>query len=402
MISSLALIQGDNKHNSFKQSLRGYEMSDFSFSNVALRAFAAATPSNVVKFDISERRVAKFVKQMGIEQVHLSTIEQTPLDLGYVALNQALSKAGWEPQELDLVIFDTQGADFLGGVGDSSLLHHYLNLREDCAVFDLTVGCSAFPYSLTVACSMLQGSVSLKRVAVLNGDLQWSIFKDPQEIQSVPQHLFGECTGAILLEKVAPETTSIINTILFADGHGYKHLFTAPTGRDSWHMNTSNFILPDGGKINHIPVNGNIFFTYMNGMAIHEFSTGKVVDCIKDHYGKFIKDYDYYVFHQANRQILNAIITRLELDSSRVLVSLDQYGNTSAASALTTICHNLHDIDHPVHIFNASFGIGLSWGFSDFVIEPGTVNTIIPTDHHFTEHCLKPVYNAPLAQADNT
>ena len=78
----------------------------------------------------------------------------------------------------------------------------------------------------------------------------------------------------------------------------------------------------------------------MNGMGIHEFSTGKVVDCIKEHYGAQIKDYDYYVFHQANKQILNAITTRLELDPSKVLVSLDQYGNTSAASALTTSPHD--------------------------------------------------------------
>ena len=374
-------------------------MSDFSFSNVALRAFAAATPSNVIKFNTSERRVAKFVKQMGIEQVHLSATEQTPLDLGYVALNKALANLGWAPQDLDLVIFDTQSADFLGGVGDSSLLHHYLNLREDCAVFDLTAGCSAFPYSLTVACSMLQGSQTMKRVAVLNGDLQWSIFDTPQELQNVPHHLFGECTGIVLLEKVESNSVPEINSHLFADGHGYKHLFIAPTGRDAWHMDATSFTLPDKTNFNYNQMGGGIFFSYMNGIAIHEFSTGKVVDCIKEQYGAQIKDYDYYVFHQANKQILSTITARLELDPSKVLVSLDQYGNTSAASALTTICHKLHDIDHPVHVFNASFGIGLSWGFSDFVIEPGTVCAIIPTDHHFTEHSLKPVYDEPAAQA---
>lgn len=374
-------------------------MSSFSFSNISLRAFAAAAPSNVIQFDTTDRRVAKFVKQMGIEQVHISDTEQTPLDLGYVALNQALANVGWEPQDLDLLIFDTQNADFLGGVGDSSLLHHYLNLRQDCAVFDLTAGCSAFPYSLTVACSMLQGALNLKRVAIINGDMQWSIFKSPQELQTIQHHLFGECTGAVLLEKVDSNSTSV-TTHLFADGHGYKHLFIAPTLRDSWHINASNFILPDGTKFNYNKIGGKgVLFNYMNGMAIHEFSTGKVVDSIKEQYGAKIKDFDYYVFHQANKQILTTITQRLELDPSKVLVSLDKYGNTSAASALTTICHKLIDIDHPVHIFNASFGIGLSWGFSDFVIEPGTVSAIIPTDHHFTEHCLKPVYDDPVDQS---
>lgn len=131
---------------------------------------------------------------------------------------------------------------------------------------------------------------------------------------------------------------------------------------------------------------------HMNGMAIHEFSTGKVVDTIKEHYGAKLQDFDYYVFHQANRQILDAITARLELNPDQVLISFDQYGNTSSCSALTTICHQLHDLDKPARIFNASFGIGLAWGFSELVLEPGTVSAIIETDHHFTEHALKPVY----------
>ncbi len=96
------------------------------------------------------------------------------------------------------------------------------------------------------------------------------------------------------------------------------------------------------------------------------------------------------------------MITRLELDPDKVPISFDQYGNTAACSALTTICHQLHDLDKPARIFNASFGVGLAWGFSEFVLEPGTVSAIIETDHHFTEHALKPVYaqsNAAPAQS---
>ena len=282
-------------------------MSDFSFSNVALRAFAAATPSNVIKFDTSERRVAKFVKQMGIEQVHLSITEQTPLDLGYVALEQALKQVNWTPQDLDLLIFDTQSPDFWGGAGDSSLLHHYLNLREDCTVFDLPLGCTAFPYSLTVACSMVQGAININRIAIINGDLQWAAADNKKDLQEQRQFLFGECTGVLLLEKVESGSSNTITTHLFADGHGYKYLTISPTVRDAWHINASHFIMPDGVKAAYP---GHIF-SYMNGMAIHEFSTGKVVDCIKKQYGKAILDYDYYVFHQANKQIVNIITDRL-------------------------------------------------------------------------------------------
>ena len=377
-------------------------MSSFQFSNIALRGFAAATPDHLIKFDTSDRRIAKFVKQMGIAQVHLSITEQTAVDFGYVALQQALKQAAWTSSDLDLVIFDTQKPDFLGGTGNSDLIHHYLNLRPDCAAFDLSLGCAAFPYALTVACSMLQAAgvgVNNRRIAVIIGDIHWSTYKNRETLLAKPHHLFGECTGVILLEAVNAGSCPTIKTALFADGHGYKHLFSAPASHDAWHLDADQLVLPNGTIIdyrcNPRGDGKNVFFSYMDGIAIHEFSTNTVVESIKQHVGTALKDYDYYVFHQANRQILDTITERLELDPAKVLISLDQYGNTSVASALTTICHNLHDLDHPAHVFNASFGIGLNWGFSDFVIEPGTVSAIIETDHHFTEHCLKPIYTQP-------
>lgn len=364
-------------------------MSSFTFHNVALRAFAVAVPRHVITADTSDRRTAKFVKQMGVEQVHLSITEQTPLDLGYVALKHALAQVGWQPQQLDCVVFDTQVPDFWGGSGNSSLIHHYLDLREDCATLDLTVGCAAFPYALSVACSILSSSSDVKRLALLIGDCVWYLQGSKAELLANKQHLFGDATGVVLLEKSDFGHTPEIKTKLFAQGHGYINLFAAPSGRDNWHMDADQFVLPTGITVaNH---QGRVLM-HMNGMAIHEFSTGKVVDTIKEHYGAKLQDFDYYVFHQANRQILDAITARLELNPDQVLISFDQYGNTSSCSALTTICHQLHDLDKPARIFNASFGIGLAWGFSELVLEPGTVSAIIETDHHFTEHVLKPVY----------
>ena len=332
---------------------------------------------------------------MGIEQVHLSVTEQTAVDLGYVALQQDLKQADWTSSDLDLVIFDTQSPDFLGGSSNAALIHHYFNLREDCAAFDMSPGCAAFPYSLTVACSMLQGAVNMKRIAIFNGDIQWFTYQDRESLLGQAQHLFGESAGVVLLEKVTPGTCPEIKTSLYANGHGYQYLFVAPAAHDAWHLNADQFVLPNGTTVDYgrdtRGKNSNVFFSYMDGMAIHEFSTSKIVDCITKEIGEALYDYDYYVFHQANKQILATITERLQLDSAKVLVSIDKYGNTSAASALTTICHTLNHIERPAHIFNASFGVGLTWGFSDFVIEPGTVNAITPTPHHFTEHCLKPV-----------
>lgn len=377
-------------------------MSSFSFDHLTLRTVAAAVPRHVITLDTSERRVAKFVKQMGIKQVHISITQQTPLDLGAVALEQALAHVGWQAQDLDLVLFDTQSAYFYGGVGESSLLHHYFNLRENCAVFDLPVGCSAFPYSLTTACAMAQNSADIKRIALFNGDITWHKFHSKDELLRQQEHLFGEGTGVVLLEKNnAPGTGGApgaggapITTKLFALGHGYQDLFFYPNASHIWNLTAPSLVMPDGTQVAHEPGDSKLSL-YMNGIAIHEFSTTKIANSIKEHYGAALKDFDYYVFHQANRQILQALTTSLELDPAKVLISLEHYGNTSAASALITICAQLAELKRPAHVFNASFGIGLSWGFSDFVLEPGTILPIIETDHHFTEHCLQPVTPEP-------
>ena len=373
-------------------------MSSFSFDHLALRAMTAAVPRHVFTLDTSERRVAKFVKQMGIKQVHISLTQQTPVDLGYVALKQALQQVGWHAHDLDLIIFATQGADFYGGTGDASLIHHYCDLREDCAVFDLPLGCSAFPYALTIAGTMTQGADDIKRVAVLMGDLTWNKFHNKEELLQHQLHLFGEGTGVLLLEQSAEQSRTEqstasscpIKTKLFARGHGYKDLFYYPSPNNMWELQSPGLIMPDGTQVEHEPGDSKLN-VHMNGIAIHEFSTIKIASCIKEHYGAALKDFDYYVFHQANLQILQDLTKSLELDPAKVLISLERYGNTSAASALITMCDQLTELKRPAHIFNASFGVGLSWGFSDFVIEPGTVNAIIETDHHFTEHRLKPI-----------
>ena len=143
---------------------RNRVMSKLSFNNVAIRAITAAAPSHVQVIDTEIRTNARFVAQMGIAQRHISVTEQTSLELGYVAVKDALDKAGWQTSDLDLLIFNTQFPDF--NVGNSFLLQHYLSLRPDCLVFDQIVCCAALPYVLTTACTYLQ-QPNIKRAAIV-------------------------------------------------------------------------------------------------------------------------------------------------------------------------------------------------------------------------------------------
>ena len=365
-------------------------MSVFSFDRMAIRAISAAVPAHVKKFDQSSRKVERFVQQIGIAQVHISLTEQTTVDLGYVALQQALAKAGWQATDLDLLIFDSQTPDYLGGVGNSSLLHHYMHLREDCAVFDVTVGCPAFPYTLAIAGSMMQCQPTLKRVAIVMGDNQWCYFAKAEDITKKSTLLVGEGTGVLLLEQVPPEETNPVKVQLFSKGDGYSCL--------SFHFGTKNawrrgdcYEMPDGGIMD---LKGASNGTYMNGSAVSDFATITVKNSIQEHYGtgeEFGKSFDYFVFHQANQQILNQLGDSLHLPREKVLSSLARYGNTYCATAIITMCDQLSQLQRPAHIFNASYGVGLSWGFSEFVVPENVICQIVSTEHRFDEHFLKPI-----------
>ena len=97
-------------------------MASYSFEHVAIRALATAVPDHVKTFDQSTPKVQRFVKQIGIEQVHISVSEQTPVDLGYVALNEALAQSGWDASCLDdgLAVFAADAGVVVGhGAGDA-------------------------------------------------------------------------------------------------------------------------------------------------------------------------------------------------------------------------------------------------------------------------------------------
>lgn len=132
--------------------------------------------------------------------------------------------------------------------------------------------------------------------------------------------------------------------------------------------------------------------TYMDVVAVSTFAQVKVCDESARHMGPTLaQDFDYYVFHQANQSILNAIAAKLSLASDQVPSSLAHFGNTYCASAILNICDQLCSKQGPLHIFNASYGVGLAWGFVDLVVPAEVICPIVATEHRFDEHFLKPL-----------
>ena len=359
------------------------------FDNIGFAALACAVPAHVQKADEDPNRpdaayIRNFIRQIGVRQRHISVTEQTCLDTGYAAACRALEKAGWLAADLDGVLFMSQTPDFNAATGNAHLLQYRLGMRTDTLAFDITLGCSSFPYGLSVCASLLQQE-NIHKLLMVSGDTMWGLYASRDELCSQGHFLEGEGTTALLLERAAK--ASPIRIDLHTDGSGYRFLYNPRAGwRNQWrrfaHARTCHGVEIDAGR-------------YMDGLEITSFATTTVVDSIR----QFLTDnhttldtYDGLVLHQANRQILRAMAKRLGIAAERVPLSLDRYGNTNAASVpLTMLDAYANDPRDELHLLCCAFGIGLSWGIVDLNIRPGVMEPIFPLEGGvFEEGLLQP------------
>lgn len=364
-------------------------MPHLQFNNLHLAALSCAVPSYIQKIDLSPNNqnhsyLKSFVRQIGITQRHISVTEQTATDTGLVAATAALNKAGWNAKDLDVVIFLTQTPDFNPGTSNAVIIQHRLGMRKDVMAFDMTLGCSSFPYGLSVCGALLQ-QANINKILMLTGDVHWVDYKNKDELEKTDRFLNSEATTALLIDKKANCNVSIS---LYSDGDGYKYLFKPSAGaRNAWRPFKKGR-MPDGKIVGE--------GEYMDGIEVTSFATTAVVDAINEFLiknNKTIEDYDGVVLHQANKQIVKTIAKRLKVDMEKVPLSLDRYGNTDGATVTTTIADAYaNSSQNRLELLTCAFGVGLSWGVASIEIEPKNIVPIIEVeDGRFMEAYVEPL-----------
>lgn len=364
-------------------------MSKLQFSNIRVAALTCAVPANIQKVNLDPESpnhsyLKSFVRQIGITQRHISITEQTCSDTGYVAALEALKKASLKSEDIDAVIFFTQTPDFNPGTSNAHIIQHRLSMRKDVMAFDVPLGCSSFPYGLSICGSLLQQK-SINRILMLTGDTHWCDYKNSEDLLSAEHFINAEGTTALILEK---KDGYPVNISLYSDGSGYKYLFCPKKGdRNAWRPFTK-------AKL----ANGTIIGTgeYMDGIEITSFATTTVVECIRNFLSennKKIDDFDGIVLHQANKQIVKTIAKRLNADLEKVPMSMDRYANTDGATVSLTIADAYsNDSRDKLKLLVSAFGVGLSWGVASLEIEPSVIVPIIEVeDARFEEGYVTPI-----------
>ena len=247
------------------------------------------------------------VERTGIRARHFADPGVTASDLGAHAARQALEAAGTAARDIDLIIVATSTPDMVFPSA-ACILQHKLGIAG-CPAFDVQAVCSGFVYALTVADAMIRtGSAS--KALVIGSEVFSRILDFDDRTTCV---LFGDGAGAVVLE--ASETPGILASDLHADGKHVGILCVPGT--------------VSGGQVLGDPV------LKMDGQAVFKLAVGVLEDAARAALakaGRTEADIDWLIPHQANIRIMQGTARRLKLPMDKVIVTVDQHGNTSAAS----------------------------------------------------------------------
>lgn len=356
----------------------------FSFSGIKLSGVSTVVPVNTVNIEekveqYGEKAVEKFILATGVKERRVASKHQTTSDLGYIAAKKVI-EGRIDPNEIGVLVFASHGGDYIKPA-TSFVLQHRLNLCRDCFCIDIGLGCTGFVSGIQVASSLLVSNKSSKYALLIVGDTNSKIVS---EEDASMRSLVGDAASSILIEKC--EEKSFINGLVYSDGDKYK-----------------NIIVPGGGMRDIEPSNGVKMFydgnkrglrnVFMNGMGVFKYAireNPRLISEYFEHANTSIDDYDFVVAHQANKYILEQLRKRMCIQSDRMLISLDRYGNTSSASIPLTICDRLGEDDTGYYrLLCVGFGVGLSCGVADLCIDSKNIFRIIESDEVYSEGLIR-------------
>lgn len=318
----------------------------------------------------SREEAEKFILNTGVEKRRISKGNQTTSDLCGAAAEKLIADLGWEKNDIDLLVFVSQTADYMLPA-TSCILQEKLGLSQECHTLDITLGCSGWVYGLSVVASLL-GAGKMKKALLLCGDTS-NAAVSREDKSTYP--LFGECGSATAL--VFSDAVSCLRFHLATDGGGYKAIMI-PDGRGrnpySEHSSDMEEIAP-GIKRNKVQ-------TILNGMDVFSFGISEVPKAIEKLSEKFKIDLgkiDYFLLHQANKMMNEKIRKKLKLSVGQVPYSLNNFGNTSSASIpLTMVTELSHQLQHKKqNLIACGFGVGLSWATIAFETDKIVVSDLI-------------------------
>lgn len=278
-------------------------------------------------------------ERTGIGQRHIAAEGETTSDLAYAAAVKALSHAGMEAQDIDLIVMATTTPDYTFP-STATIVQERLGITHGAA-FDVQAVCSGFIYAISVADSMIRAG-SAKNVLVIGAETFSRILDWEDRTTCV---LFGDGAGAFILGADDSEDDGVLSTFIRSDGR-YRDLLYVDGGPSKTQT------------VGHVRMIGNQVFRH----AVKDISNA--IRTCADKAGVKIADIDWFVPHQANQRILKGVAKQLKVNPEQVISTVEFHANTSAASVPLAFCTAQADgrIKKGDLVMFEAFGGGFTWG----------------------------------------
>lgn len=263
------------------------------------------------------------------------------------AAKQLLQKTGTDPDSIDAIIVATSTADYKFP-STASIVLGKLGLKNAFAM-DFSAACCGFLYTLDVAAGLIQ-SGRYKKIIVIGADKMSSIV-DYQDRQTCP--LFGDGAAAVLLEATTEEKIGVMDSYFRTDGKGLPFL----------HLKAGGSVCPPS----HFTVDHRLHYLFQEGRTVFRYAvTSMSDDCelIAERNGLTKDNIRFVVPHQANIRIIEAVAKRLEVPMEQVMVNIEHFGNTSAATIPLALWEYEPQLKKGDNLILTAFGAGFVHGAS--------------------------------------
>lgn len=297
--------------------------------------------------------VEKIAEKLGVDQRHISAENETAGDMAEKAAHNLFTEHAISPESVDFVMLCTQSPDYYLPT-TACLLQHRLGLPTSAGAIDYNLGCSGYLYGLAIAKGLLYAGIA-KNVLLLTAET-YSKHIHPKDRGN--RSIFGDAASATLVSTEG--LAEISNFSLGTDGRGAENLIVK-TGGMRYKQAMDDFILSEDDSFtssDHLQMDGTEILSFTLEAVPHLVNETLIRnECAKE-------DIDLFVFHQANKYILNFLRKKIKIEEEKFYYCLAKYGNTVSSTIPIALVSALRDktIRDESIVLIAGFGVGYSWG----------------------------------------
>jgi 3-oxoacyl-[acyl-carrier-protein] synthase-3 len=332
-----------------------------------IKAISYYLPESVLSNDMINQEfpewgIEKISSKTGINARHISANDEFSSDMAVKAAEKLFTEHNIDRSEIDYLLFCTQSPDYFLPT-TACIIQEKLGLETTIGALDFNLGCSGFVYGLSLAKGLVAGQMA-KNVLLITSETYSKFIHSKDKSNKT---IFGDAAAATLITS-EKGFCSIENFIFGTDGKGAENLIVKQGGMRFPVSDKNEDIVDEYGNVQN---DRNL---YMNGSEIFNFTgefVPKLTESILEKSSLLKDDIDLFVFHQANKYMLNHLRKKIKIPEEKFFISMEDCGNTVSSTIPIALyeAQKQGKVDNSKNLILAGFGVGYSWAACNLIVE---------------------------------